>query len=54
MSGCPARVKQAVDQTSDPVSGLSSIQSAKRRALGPWSFNSGWARPTTVSKNAEP
>ena len=46
-------MKQAVDQTSDPVSGLSSSQSAKRRALGPWSFNSGWARPTTVSKNAE-
>jgi len=30
-SGCPALVKQAVDQTSDPVSGLSSIQSVKRR-----------------------
>jgi hypothetical protein len=31
LSGCPALVKQAVDQTFDPVSGLSSIQSAKRR-----------------------
>jgi len=31
LSGCPAQVKQPVDQTSDPVSSLSSIQSAKRR-----------------------
>ena len=31
LSGCPTLAQQAVDQTSDPVSGLSSIQSAKPR-----------------------
>jgi len=31
LSGCPARVRQAADQTPDAVSGLPSIQSAGRR-----------------------
>ena len=31
-----------MDQTSDPISGLSSIQSVKRGPLSPWSFNTGW------------
>ena len=34
--------RQAVDQTSDPLSGLSSLQSVERGTLGPWSFNTGW------------
>ena len=40
--------KQALDQTSYPISALFSIQSVKRRALGPWWFNTSGARPTTL------
>jgi hypothetical protein len=40
--GAQFQGRQAVDQTYDPISGLSSIRSVSGEALGLWSFNTGW------------
>ena len=61
MSGCPVLLLQALDQTSDPVSGLSSIQLVKRKGsqsvvvqlrLGVSNYISGSRRIPTAAMSA--
>lgn len=42
LPGCPVLATASRGPNLDHVSSLSSILSVKRRALGPWSFNTGW------------
>ena len=42
LPGCPVLATASRGPNLDHVSSLSSILSVERRALGPWSFNTGW------------